>query len=125
MDVSEVRALDVKIARMLGFDAHVSEDIVCVGRMDYQYEYMLVDKGHYKDYVPVPEYHTDTNAAMTLLDTVDYSYTPRLVRMLGSVGHYWKCVIMPNIGDGETYEATTETPAEAICAAYIAYKATR
>jgi hypothetical protein len=67
-------------------------------------------------------YIGDMGAAMTLLDSVDYEHTPRLVRMLGSTGHYWKCAILSN-SHGNDFEVTEETAALAICKAFVDYRA--
>lgn len=72
-------------------------------------------------------YETDLNAALTLLEQVSDEYTPRLVRILQPMGnrgivYIWKCVIMSNLANADDeYEATAETPALAICRAWLAY----
>lgn len=73
-------------------------------------------------------YTTDTAQAFTLLDDyVSDDYTPRVVRILQPNGHYiahyWKCSIMPNVGDDEqeTFEAIESTIALAICKAWLNY----
>ena len=74
----------------------------------------------------MPNWATDLNAAMLLLDGVDDDYTPRLVRMIlplkGEILHGWKCVIMPNVGESDQFEAIDDTPALAIIRAWLAYR---
>ncbi len=73
-------------------------------------------------------YTTNTAQAFTLLDDyVSDDYTPRVVRILQpteqGMAHYWKCAIMPNVGDDEqeTFEAIESTTALAICKAWLKY----
>lgn len=121
MNYGEARAIDVKIAQLLGYDARISDELEYVGRFDYQNEYMIVD-GEVK---PVPEYHTDLNAAMTLLDGVPDEWTPRIVRILQptdqGMEYHWRCVIMSNVND-DSFDAYMQTPALAICRAWLTFK---
>lgn len=90
--------------------------------------------GNALGYTPHPDYDwahidgqylawdIDLNLAMTLLDSVDYEHTPRVVRMLGSTGHYWKCAILSN-SHGNDFEVTEESAALAICKAFLDYRA--
>lgn len=68
-------------------------------------------------------YSVNMDLAMGLLYQVSDDYTPRLVRILWGAGEVlergWKCVIMPNVGDGAEYEAIEKIPSLAICKAWL------
>jgi hypothetical protein len=87
------------------------------------YDWAWLDGDTVREY---PAWDTDMNDAIQLLETVSDEYTPRLVRLLQPTGnqgivYVWKCVIMSNLADGnDEYTAFADTPALAICFAWLA-----
>lgn len=72
----------------------------------------------------IPEYSTDLNAAWALFDDLPKGYTPRIVRVLEPRGNHMAHVVKAGIIHRESndMEAHADTPAFAICLAWLAWK---
>lgn len=121
------RELDRKIAEMLGWSDFEEVDYFVE---DYGGYYPVHDdleglppNGKYR--ALIPRYSTFVDDAVLLWQDVPDTFTPRLVRMIapkdGSIGYAYKAAFLHN-ETMESVESVADSPALAICEAWLAYK---
>lgn len=122
--------LDVLVARLLGLNVHTADEApaddlyggweFCTDREWHTAWFIDAEGSH-----PIPAYSTDLNAAWTLFADLPDDVTPRLVRILEARGDHMATVCKAGIIHNETHEqveAYADTPALAICRAWLAWK---